>query len=392
MRLFRGHSSPRDQNGNLTVTWPVEWKGKKYQVIYSFSGLDGDVDIGVEPMVALFAQAAILNNFTLTSDEPISAVFHDNMTRGLVDLWKWWQPDKQWNLQLDMPTKNDGSTVSSGGVMSSFSGGVDSFHTLFSHQDEITDLLFVCGFDVTNDELLSTVLPKIRHVAASYNKNLIVVKSNIRSILPAFQFSKSVDWLDHLHGPATFSIVKCLPHCLFYFPSSNESKVLDQTKLVRGSGYRLDPLFGDTHQQIIHDGDVSRLAKTDFIAKFDGPMISEALRVCWKNNYDHNASYNCETCEKCMRTAYTLHLLGHLNAPCPAFPNWQNPSSDEMKQVARRWRMSSPLLQVIWDDVLRQIKLVKGYKACQAEMFKGMTIDGLVFPIRVGVKTRWNTQ
>lgn len=190
-----------------------------------------------------------------------------------------------------------------------FSGGVDSFYSLLKHRDEITDLIFIHGADIPLDNTLfrKAVSQRLRDVAASFDKNVIEIETNIRELLDPY-----VNWAFVSHGAALASIGHLLTPYFrrIYIAASHTCPDFSPW----GSHPDLDPLWSSDTLEFIHDGfEVTRVDKVGFITKFDTAL--QHLRVC--NNKSLSA-YNCGTCEKCIRTMINLKVHNALNK-CPAF-------------------------------------------------------------------------
>ena len=69
-----------------------------------------------------------------------------------------------------------------------YSGGVDSLYTLDQNHDKITDLIYIQGQDVPlqNQAFNQRLMPHITAVADHYDKNLIVVDTNLRDMLDRY--------------------------------------------------------------------------------------------------------------------------------------------------------------------------------------------------------------
>ena len=197
----------------------------------------------------------------------------------------------------------------SGGVGVFFSGGVDSFYTLLRHESEITDLIFVHGFDIPLGEtsLRNKTSEMVRRVSSELGKRTVEVETNLRQFL-----EPHVDWGREAHGAALAAVGHLLSPALrrIYIPASHVYDQLDPW----GSHPHLDPLWSSEALEFFHDGcEASRLQKVAFVSGSD--LVMQSLRVCWKNP---NGVYNCGRCEKCLRTMISLHVAGALNR-CATF-------------------------------------------------------------------------
>lgn len=191
-----------------------------------------------------------------------------------------------------------------------FSGGVDSFYTLLKHRDEITDLIFVHGFDISlsNRELAERVERQLRTVAETLGKRFAVIRTDLRGIL-----SNCGDWGHVTHGAALAAVAHLLPDEIgkIYIASSHYYRY----QRPWGSHPSLDPLWSSDVLKIVHDGcERRRPEKTAEIAR--NTVVQKYLRVCWMNI---DEAYNCCRCEKCLRTMIELQAAGALKQ-CSAFP------------------------------------------------------------------------
>lgn len=189
-----------------------------------------------------------------------------------------------------------------------FSAGVDSFYTLLQHKDEINDLIFVHGFDISIDQhsLYKKASDAISHIAGQLGKNVIEIETNVRSLLDPY-----VSW-EVSHGAALASVGHLL--------STNMSKIYISSTYTFanvhpwGSHPFLDPLWSTESLEFIHDScEISRTEKTAFLAQSDIAM--HTLRVCWQNPHE---KYNCGKCKKCLVTMIDLYAAGMLDR-CTTF-------------------------------------------------------------------------
>lgn len=184
-----------------------------------------------------------------------------------------------------------------------FSGGVDSFYTFLRHREEIDTIVYVHGFDLWlhETEFREMVSKRLQKIAAEMGKELIEVETNL------LDFSHKIcDWQTHYHGSALASVAMLLSGIIgkMYIPSSFHTDVL----FPWASHPELDKLWSTEEVEIVHDGcEATRLDKVKYISAH--PIAMYHLRVC----LDRRAGlYNCSTCEKCIRTMISLHIVGAL--------------------------------------------------------------------------------
>jgi diphthamide synthase (EF-2-diphthine--ammonia ligase) len=225
-----------------------------------------------------------------------------NATRTIQDIFNKWYPDCQ-KVAVEAEPKRPEAGSHQEDVGCFFSGGVDSFYTLLKHQEEITKIILVHGFDIrlANQSLRAEVSKKIRQVAIELRKELIEVETNVREFSDPY-----ANWAHHFFGSGLASVALLLSAQFkkIYIPSSESFAHLDPC----GSHPLLDPLWSTEHFEIVHDGcEASRNEKIAAIAQND--VALKSLRVCHINPQN---LYNCGLCEKCLRTMIGLHAVGAL--------------------------------------------------------------------------------
>lgn len=214
-----------------------------------------------------------------------------------------------------------------------FSGGVDSFYSFLKHRDEITDLVFIHGFDVgLNEQRLRVQASAMGdRLSKALGVRFIEIETNARLIQKRWG-----RWGPHAHGLGLASVGRSLAPYLskLYIPGSFS----EQEQIPWGTHPDLDSLLGDESIEFVHDQtSAKRTDKIEFISRF--PAALEALRVCYKNP---NGAYNCCVCEKCLRTMTTLYAVGALEkattfplAITPAAIDALNISNEVTKTFAR---------------------------------------------------------
>lgn len=218
------------------------------------------------------------------------------------DVWLEWKRDEYSRVDISTQDRKS-SLVSIEGSLSPFTGGVDSFFTLNQHQDELTNLFYVYGYDVvdTGKEFVDKVRRHLLDSVSHFKVPMIEVETNLRDFS-----NKYINWLDY-HGAAIAAVGVLLSEysSTLYIPSTRTYS--DSTPI--GSHPLTDPLWSTEYLAIDHDGaGSSRVEKIANISKLDA--VRDNLRVCWKSKDD----INCGECEKCVRTMTALEAMGDLSS------------------------------------------------------------------------------
>lgn len=210
-------------------------------------------------------------------------------------------------------------------VGTGFSGGVDSFATLMDRfinehdKDWKIDTLFF--FNVGQNGNYNN--PKTQErVINRYNLSkrypdavglpFIMMDTNLFAFyLPNWEFDAGV----LCRATAILVFEKCLKR---YYISSADSygEMMDygnkRMTLATFSDPYILPLLSPDGLDIILDGaQYTRSQKIQLIS--DDKLIGEYLNVCVNSDDDHTSGKNCSICPKCMRTLFTLEILGKLN-------------------------------------------------------------------------------
>jgi hypothetical protein len=201
-----------------------------------------------------------------------------------------------------------------------FTGGVDSFHTLLAHRNDIRTLIYVPSFEgaVTSPTLMAEIATRLETAAAACGARLVQVTTNLTApevarVTEAVRYSPTLWNFELAHGAALASVAHGLPGTFgrVYVAASTTYDDL----FPWGSHPLLDPLWSSESLRVIHDGcEVTRIDKVRRLA--DSPAALDALRVCAVTD---RATYNCCRCEKCLRTMVGLEIAGALSR-CRAFP------------------------------------------------------------------------
>jgi len=190
-----------------------------------------------------------------------------------------------------------------------FSGGVDSLTTFKRNRERINYLLLYKGADVpiTRPKLFEKIKDYIEEFAREYDKELIVLSSNIH-------YLGSASWEYVAHGCALLGPILALSNYInkIYIPATHSGECGKRIRL--GSHPYTDPLVRVDGVEVIHDGfELKSPEKLAFLSK--EPELLKRLRVCGnmafldKNVDKIKEGYNCGCCEKCYYTLMILLIL-----------------------------------------------------------------------------------
>jgi len=231
-----------------------------------------------------------------------------------------WKPEwfKSIHLQFESP-KNISNHDTRGKVGCAFSGGIDSFYTVWNHlpQNEtnpaytLTHCLIINGFDRNADLDSSGNFYKLQNsfepMLNELGLELLISRTNLRQFidLPAFRQS---------HGSMVTASALVLGRLFSCFYISSACSFTQMGLIKDGSHLMLDHLLHTETMVTVHDaGHLSRIEKTAVIAQF--PAAYTTLCVCWKPitfSPETGVLENCCKCTKCMRTMIALDLYGCL--------------------------------------------------------------------------------
>jgi 7-cyano-7-deazaguanine synthase in queuosine biosynthesis len=220
----------------------------------------------------------------------------------MQDVFLDWYPSITKPIPLDFEVAEPLDLPSARGAITTFSGGVDSFHTVLEHREELNGLVFIHGLDIRleDTDFRARVSKELTAAAADLGLPLLEVETNVRALTNPY-----ASWGKKAHGAILSSVAILLAETAetFYIPGSR----LRGT--VRGQGWGshvlIDRLNSTDYLSVVHDGvDTTRVSKTACVAQTETAL--RYLRVC----YSSREAYNCGTCPKCRRTQLDLHLGG----------------------------------------------------------------------------------
>lgn len=266
-----------------------------------------------------FAASLLPLAMTLGEDLNLHGTLSTRLFRGLEEYQRLqcaWKPTsyRPVRIEADELRSAERNSVTSG-VGASFSGGVDSFYTLWRHLEaneplpdyRVTHCLLINGFDADSDTehggRFKKVAGSIEPVLSSLGVRMLMCRTNYMSF-------SDPDILKHSFGAMVTVPALILGDMFSYFliPASYRFNEFFRD----GSHLVLDHLVSTESMQTVHDSShLMRPEKTAVIADWE-PTYS-ALRVCFgQTGYDEETRtiLNCGRCEKCIRTMKTLEIFG----------------------------------------------------------------------------------
>ena len=231
-----------------------------------------------------------------------------------------WKPKrfKSIDIKFDSP-KNISTDDTQRKVGCAFSGGVDSFYTVWNHLPHsepnpayrLTHCLLINGFDRNTDLDNSGAYYKLQNsferVLNNLGLELLVSRTNLRQFI-------DLPLLRQSYGSTITASALVLGRLFSCFYIASGSKFTRLGLYPDGSHIMLDHLLHTETMETVYDAaHLTRIEKTAAIIQFAATYTT--LCVCWKPitfNPKTGVLENCCKCTKCTRTMIALDLLGSL--------------------------------------------------------------------------------
>jgi len=293
------------EDGWHVLSVSISVNGNQHQIYFKAS--EGPLARGYEPLLAAGMLPAMKVNQPLNIPGPVSPKLLASAQTLQEMFIKWFQGFRKITIQSDPGIADEAGRASDVGAF--FSGGVDSFYTYLKHQDDITKLILIHGFDMKLEKtaLRAKVSGEIRRIAEELGKPLIEIETNVR------EFSDQYTVFQEHYGGSLLASIGLLLSPQFrkiYIPATDPYDHL----FLENTHPLLDPLWSTENLIFVHDGcEAGRVEKIERVIESD--VALKYLRVCYWN---HDDAYNCCRCEKCLRTMISLQALGVLDR-CATF-------------------------------------------------------------------------
>ncbi len=268
-----------------------------------------------EPFLLAFLFPAMRRGYRLRIDEGVDAGLLEHLD-AFQRTWAGWLPRRFRRIRIEATPP--AAARRRAGVVTCFSGGVDSSYTLFRHgprtqaSRRVEAGLFVHGYDIPLEEArtFAGACARAERMLASQGAALLALRTNLRVLEDAYD----VRWDRELHGAALAAALWCFADRFGtgLIPSTYPDA---SPKVPWGSTPLTDPLLGGDGLEIVHDGaEAHKLDKVRRIAP--DPTLARELRVCWEGE---QLDRNCGHCWKCVATQVCFWIAG---VPAPAaFPD-----------------------------------------------------------------------
>jgi len=304
------------QNGEVCVSARVETRNRYAHfpkiLFYKFPERYAE---NVTDRADAFAAGLLLVAMNLGEDLHIRGSLSPRLFYGMEEyrnLFSVWWPDlfKPVNIESEVLEPLSVQNVKKG-VISTFSGGVDSLHTLWRSLPQnqpipgarVTHGLFIQGFDIPLSQVdkFNQLREKFEALYAGLGLDLISAKTNLREFFVGrIEISKCQSALLSSAALTLSPLISRL-----YIPSTGA----DHYVMPHGTSLVGDRLFSTETLEVFHHcATYTRFEKYLEIADWD--IAQNHLRVCL--DIHGNKSENCSNCWKCYRTMIDLDVLGKL--------------------------------------------------------------------------------
>ena len=285
-----------------------------------FSSKDASLNYDLDALLAFTLPICMVEKADWTPEGPINRVIYQHLPQ-IMDFFQAWKPHLyRPNLPNVTPVERPVNPQTGSGLF--FTGGIDSFFTLYEYFDQITHLVYIHGLEMSLDNLplRSQISQMLRKVGQELGKNVIEIETNIR------KFSSNYAGRRISHGFELTGIAFLLQN---HFSRVWISNGVTYDQIIPQSMHpEITCLMESQVMGISFVGnDLTRLEKTavlsrrtDYLSEMPNNPIQvtpeqsklalDTLRVC---NENRKGAYNCGKCEKCLRTMIDLRLVNALD-------------------------------------------------------------------------------
>ena len=284
-----------------------------------------------DSFLLVLLQIAMSSHQNIKVEAPVSARLLFNLRNSLMPMFLKVLPD---SILVDIEAEaKDTPLFSAESVGCGCSLGVDSFSSILKHLEKgVTSGYRITHFAIFNTGQLGDLnleateksfrdkVEELRPFASEVGLPLVAVNSNLNYV-----YRDSKVTLLQSYSIRTISAALALQKLFrryIYASSYSAFNVVFSDYDIGHAESILVPLFSTHNTEIVLSNPVmTRVQKTAFISS--SPLVQRYLDVCWASqiaNMTNNDNLlrdkvkkNCGKCEKCIRTLFTIELVGNLD-------------------------------------------------------------------------------
>ena len=306
-------------------------------------------------LVAFIPIAAYINEDIIIEGRPVSERLKTNIETILLPAFRQMGCGGK-SIMIKSETTDESTRGTKGA--SGISLGIDCFYSLLSEKgiQYVISLIDSPKWEMADNRLCSDLFVKKRHkIAGELDKTYIPIASNVKSFYQE---------LAHLHFEQvhTFCHLACPMILLdgihdYYYSTgySNQENRLDFSDTSHYDYLISEVINYPSFRMHTSGAEKTRFQKTSFIA--DNQLAKKYLEVCYFSKKRMQEKYiNCTKCNKCIRTACTLEVLGELDKFSIAFD-----TELYQKQRSKHWghiRYSAYIIKDVFaKEILQEAKV-----------------------------------
>jgi len=308
------HPVQREQTADsYTLSTKIEWETKATDnpesLWYTFpskyeSVISENYDGFLVPLVAV----AMFHKENIKVCGPVSKELLYSLDT-YQQILNFWHPEFFSVIQITADSVAEASScAATKGTMCTYTGGIDSSYTLWSHLPanetdvnyNITHALYVTdlGLHLENQETVAAKVTSFTDLTDSLGIEFVPVETNAKLFhqygdqTPMYMSEGAL-----ILGPVAF-FEQVVSNFLYSSDETHDGEIFEVIN------HTLVPLLGTSNMNVrVHAASVSRLEKLSALATW--PATHNRLVVCWKNPDQLN---NCDTCNKCCYTMAGIQI------------------------------------------------------------------------------------
>ena len=281
--------------------------------------IDGDIEeepisVCTEPFLLGLLVPAMYAGEKVVVEGTVSKKLFNNIHRQLMTVLRILIPSLNLvKVEAELLVEGERRSPPSGGVMTGFSGGVDSFSVLRDNMfvkipsvDRVTHILYhnIGSFGKWGQDLYRRRLKSVENFSQKFSVKLLLVDSNLDSF-----YQHDFQQTHTIRSSATAMLFQPFIKRFLYASSYTfPDCVIKATHDMAFADPIILPLLSTENLECVAEGNqYSRVKKTQIISEME--ITHENLHVCTRPT---ESGINCSMCKKCRRTMITLDFFGKI--------------------------------------------------------------------------------